>query len=226
VIRAPVVVCLAAVLAACATRPADDLTVHIFSNEPAHPRVQAVTDALDAAGYAHRITYAKTPGDLDVTETVIVHGDSAQAYNHARALAELLEDESGRPRIERAEYGNHYFSPGNLGLYLYRPGAPREPERAVHAHLAGDCGGRPVELFLYVDRSYRLTHQAWEGDYTLVEGGQEDGTWQPEGAGYRLDGPDEDHWTLEPPLDGDPALTVYFIAGHAPFDGCRLAAPL
>ncbi|NBB93667.1 MAG: hypothetical protein GVY32_10920 [Gammaproteobacteria bacterium] len=219
-------VLLAAGLAGCATRPVDDLTVHIFSNQPGHAEVRTIAAQLEAAGYRHRVTYAETPGGLEIAETVIVHGDSAQAYNRAQALQALLSTPGGAVRVEREDYGTHHFTAGNLGLYIYLPGARPEPELKIRAHFAGDCNGRPVELFLRVDRSYRLKKQRWENDYTLVSAGSELGDWRPSGSGYDLTTPAEVPWSLEPPLDADPALRVYFMRGHPDFDGCRLAEPL
>lgn len=217
---------LVAALAACATRPSDEVVVHIFSNQPDHAEVRAVGDRLEAAGYRHRIAYAETPGGLEVAETVIVHGDDAGAFNRAQALADLLAAPGESIRIEREGYGNHHFTAGNLGLYVYLPVAGREPELDIRAHFAGDCSGLAVELFLRVDRSYRLTKQRWEGAYTLVDAGKESGDWSPSGSGYGLTSVDGTQWSLEPPLDADPALQVFFVRGHPMLDGCRLAEPL
>jgi len=225
-IRGLVTLASVALLAACATRPADDVVVHIFSNQPDHADVRALGDLLDAAGYRHRVAYAETPGGLEVAETVIVHGDSADAFNHAQALADLLAQPGESIRIEREGYGNHHFTAGNLGLYVYLPGGASEPELDVRAHLAGDCSDLAVELFLRVDRSYRLTLQRWEGEYTLVDAGGESGDWVPSGSGYDLRRVDGTEWTLEPPLDADPALRVFHARGHPVIDGCRLAEPL
>lgn len=221
---------LAAFLAACATRPVDhpggDVTVHIFSNQPAHPHVQSLADRLADAGYRHRITYAETPGGLEVAETVIVHGDGANAFNRAQALQALLSAPGESIEIRREGYGNHFFTAGNLGVYIHLPGAGREPELKVRAHFAGDCGGRALELFLRVDHSYRLVRQRWEGEYTLVAAGSEQGDWSASGSGYVLTSTGGDEWMLEPPLEGDPAVPVYFVRRHPDFDGCRLAVPL
>ncbi len=217
---------LVATLAACATRPADVVTVHIFSNDPDHPEILAVGERLEAAGYRHRINYAETPGGLEVAETVIVHGDSAGAFNRAQALEELLAHPGESIRIEREGYGNHHFTPGNLGLYLHRPEPDQAPKLKVHAHLAGTCEGTPVELFLRVDHSYRLERQRWEDDYTLVDAGSRHGDWAARGSGYELTGPEGDAWFLEPPLDADPAVKVFFVRRHPELDGCRLAEPL
>lgn len=221
-----IVLVLALFAAACATRPADDITVHVFSNQPDDPSVAAVADQLEAAGYSHRITYAETPGGLEVAETVIVHGDSAGAFNRAQDLAELIAPPDRSIPIERERYGNHYFTAGNLAVYIFLPGEEPVVEPAVHAHFAGDCEARPIELFLLVDRSYRLERQRWEDDYTLVDTGGEDGDWRPDGSGYRLTTANGRDWFLEPPLDADPAVQVYFIQQHPDFDGCRVAAPL
>ncbi|MEE4303618.1 MAG: hypothetical protein V2J19_05645 [Wenzhouxiangella sp.] len=225
-LRRLVALALAALLAACATRPVDDVTVHIFSNQPGDERVQAVGDLLEQAGYNHRITYAETPGGLEVAETVIVHGDGAGAFNRAQELRALLATPGGDIRIAREGYGNHHFTAGNLGVYIHLPAPLREPKLKVRAHLAGDCGERPVELFLRVDRSYRLKKQRWRDEYTLVDAGSEFGEWRPSGSGYGLTTPIGTEWSLEPPLDSDPALRVYFMRGHPEFDGCRLAEPL
>jgi hypothetical protein len=227
-IRGLVTLGLVALLAACATRPADDVVVHIFSNQPGHADVRAISDRLEAAGYRHRIAYAETPGGLEVAETAIVHGNSAGAFNRAQALADLLAQPGESIRIEREGYGNHHFTAGNLGLYIYMPEAGPDPELEldVRAHLAGHCSDLAVELFLRVDRSYRLTSQRWEGEYTLVDAGDESGDWAPSGSGYGLKTDDGTQWSLEPPLDADPALRVFHARGHPVIDGCRLAEPL
>lgn len=225
-LRRPVALVLVAFLAACAARPDDVVTVHIFSNQPDHAEILAIGDQLEAAGYDHRITYAETPGGLEVAETVIVHGDSAGAFNRAQELAAMLSKPGDSIRIEREGYGNHHFTAGNLGIYVYLPQPEQEPALKVRAHFAGNCSGRPVELFLLADRSYRLERQRWEDDYTLVDAGEEHGEWAPRGSGYRLATPKEFVWFLEPPLDADPAVQVYFVRQHPDFDGCRLAEPL
>ncbi|WP_376694788.1 putative periplasmic lipoprotein [Wenzhouxiangella sp. EGI_FJ10305] len=217
---------LAVFLAACATRPADVVTVHIFSNQPDHPEVIALGEQLEAAGYRHRITYAETPGGLEVAETVIVHGDSTSAFNRAQELEALFAAPGDSIRIEREGYGNHHFTAGNLGIYIHLPDSDRKPQLKVRAHLAGTCEGRPLELFLRVDRSYRLERQRWEDDYTLVDAGNERGDWAPSGAGYAMTTSGDAEWSLEPPLDTDPAVNVYFVSGHPDFGGCRLAEPL
>lgn len=225
-LRGLVALALVAVLAACATRPNDSVTVHIFSNQPDHAEILAIGDQLEAAGYEHRITYAETPGGLEVAETVIVHGDSAGAFNRAQELAALLSEPGDSIRIEREGYANHHFTAGNLGIYVHLPVPGREPVLKVRAHFAGDCSGRPIELFLLIDRSYRLERQRWEDDYTLVDAGSEHGDWAPRGSGYTLTSSQGMRWSLEPPLDADPALQVYFVRNHPQFDGCRLAEPL
>lgn len=217
---------LVAVLAACATRPDDSVTVHIFSNQPDRAEILAIGEQLEAAGYDHRITYAETPGGLEVAETVIVHGDGAGAFNRAQELAARLSQSGDSIRIEREGYGNHHFTAGNLGLYIHLPDPGRGPKLKIRAHFAGDCGGRPVELFLRVDHSYLLERQRWEDDFTLVDAGRELGDWAPSGSGYRLTTPENDVWFLEPPLDADPAMQVFFVRRHPHFDGCRLAEPL
>jgi len=217
---------LASLLAACASRPADVVTVHIFSNQPDHAEVLALGERLEAAGYRHRVTYAQTPGGLEVAETVIVYGDSAGAFNRAQELARMLSSPGGSIRMERKGYGNHHFTAGNLGLYLYLPGGDPMPQLRVHAHLAGTCGQQPVELFLLIDRSYRLEAQRWRDDYTLVDAGNTQGDWAPKGSGYTLTSPSRGRWSLEPPLDADPALQVYFVRDHPDFEDCRLAEPL
>ncbi|WP_376691916.1 hypothetical protein [Wenzhouxiangella sp. EGI_FJ10409] len=225
-IRRLIALTLVASLAACATRPADVVTVHIFSNQPDHPEVRAAGERLEAAGYRHRINYAETPGGLEVAETVIVHGDSARAFNRAQALEEMLAAPGESIRIEREGYGNHSFTAGNLGLYLHRPEPDQAPKLKVRAHLAGSCKGQPVELFLRVDHSYRLERQRWEDGYTLVDAGSRQGDWTASGSGYELTGPEGDEWFLEPPLDSDPAVNVFFVRRHPDLEGCRLAEPL
>lgn len=222
----PAAAVLVALLAACATRPVDVITVHVFANQPDHPEITAIAEQLKAAGYRHRIRYSETPGGLEIGETLVVHGDSAAAYNRALDLAEFLSTPVHSPRVKREAHGNHQFSARNLGLYIYLPGAERAPELKVRAHLAGSCGERPVDLFLRVDHSYRLERQAWERDYTLVGAGHEGGDWRASGSGYRLRTDSGAEWWLEPPLDTDPADQVYFIRHHPEFDGCRLAEPL
>lgn len=217
---------LVAGLAACASRPTDVVTVHIFSNKPDHPQIRALGEQLETAGYRHRITYAETPGGLEVAETLIVHGDSASAFNRAQALAALLSAPGESIRIQREGHGNHHFTAHNLGLYVYLPEPERVPRTRVRAHLAGTCDGRPVELFLLADRRYRLERQRWEDDYALVDDGSEQGEWAPNGSGYRLTAAEGSTWSLEPPLDADPAVQVYFIRHHPDFDDCRLAEPL
>lgn len=215
-----------AFLAACATRPVDVVTVHIFSNQPDHPRVAAIVEQLASAGYRHRITYAETPGGLEVDETVIVHGDNAGAFNRAQALESLLSEPGESIAIRRGGYGNHHFTPGNLGVYIHLPGDEPTPQLKVRAHLAGTCRSQPVELFLFVDHSYRLDKQRWRDEYTLVDAGAESGDWAASGSGYRLTSTQGREWLLEPPLEADPATQVFFIRGHAHFEGCRLAEPL
>jgi hypothetical protein len=224
--RALVAVALASLLAACATRPGEEVTVHIFSNQPGHPDVLALGERLDEAGYRHRITYTETPGGLEVAETVIVHGDSAGAFNRARSLQALLSAPGESIPIRRGGYGNHHFTAGNLGIYVHRPDSDREPVLKVRAHYAGSCRGHPVELFLLVDRSYRLEQQRWEDEYTLVALEDRHGDWAPSGSGYRLMTADGTSWALEPPLDADPAVQAFFIRNHPDFDGCRLSEPL
>lgn len=213
-------------LAACATRPPDAVTVHIFSNQPNHAEVLAIGEQLEAAGYPHRINYAETPSGLDLAETVIVHGESANAFNRAEELAALLSPPGGSIRIEGEGDGNHRFNDGDLGVYLYLPGPEREPQLKVRAHFAGTCGNQPIELFLLIDRSYRLDMPQWEDDYALVDSGKARGEWVARGSGYVLTTPGGASWSLEPPLDSDPALRVYFVRGHPEFDGCRLSEPL
>lgn len=224
--RGLIALTLAVIVAACATRPADIITVHIFSNQPDHPEVRALGEQLEAAGYRHRITYAETPGGLEVAETVIVHGDSASAFNRAQELEALLAAPGESIRIEREDYGNHHFTAGNLGIYIHLPAPEHKPKLKVHAHLAGTCNARLLELFLRVDRSYRLERQQWEDDYTPVDAGSKYGDWVPSGAGYGMTTAGGADWSLEPPLDTDPAVNVYFVRGHPDFDGCRLAEPL
>lgn len=224
--RVAVALSLVAWLAACATPPVDELTVHIFSNQPDHPEVLATGEQLEAAGYRQRINYSETPGGLEVAETVIVHGESAGGYNRALALETLLAEPGESIRIERGGYGNHHFTAGNLGLYIHLPEPEREPEPDVQVHLAGTCNRQAVELFLRVDHSYRLPRQRWEDDYRLVDAGSEQGEWVAGGAGYELTSTGDDSWSLEPPLDADPAVNVYFVRGHPDFDSCRLAVPL
>lgn len=217
---------LVAFLAACATRTDDVVTVHIFSNQPDHPRVASIVEDLAAAGYRHRITYAKTPGGLEVAETLIVHGDNAGAFNRAQALEDLLAEPGQSIPIQRGGYGNHHFTPGNLGLYIHLPGDEPAPRLKVRAHLAGTCSEMPIELFLFVDHSYRLDRQRWKDEYTLVDAGAESGDWTASGSGYRMTSSKGREWLLEPPLEADPATQVFFIRRHARFEGCRLAEPL
>lgn len=224
--RPAVLLALAALLAACATRPVDEVTVHIFSNQPADPLVQAFAERLEASGYRHRITYAETPGELIVAESVIVHGDGANAFNRAQELQSMLSRRGVPARIEREHYANHHFTAGHLGVYIYLPDPEHKPELKVRAHLAGNCGQRPVELFLRVDYSYRLNKQRWKDDYTLEAAGSESGDWRPSGSGYGLETAGGAKWWLEPPLDADLTSQVYFIRAHPDFNGCRLAEPL
>lgn len=225
--RAAAIALAALALVACASIGDEAVTVHIFSNQPESEQIARIGDKLDESGYRHRINYAETPGGLDVAESVIAHGDDAGAFNRAQELARLVADVTGEtPRIAREDYGNHHFTAGNLGLYVYRHEPDKGPRLKVRAHLAGTCRERPVELFLRIDHSYRLEHRAWRDDYTLVDAGNEQGQWQASGSGYQLHTAAGHDWFLEPPLDGDPAAQVFFVREHPEFDGCRLAEPL
>lgn len=219
---------LAAGLAGCATSSVGDLTVHVYSNQPGHADVLAVADQLEAAGYRHRITYAEPPGGLDAAETVIVieHGDSAGAHKQAGELEALLSSPGERFRIQREHAGSRDFTAGKPGLYIYLPQAGREPELRVRAHFVGTCDGNAVQLFLFIDASYRLERRRRKGDSLLVDGGREGGDWSPDGSGFRLSSADGIDWALEPPLDDDPALRAFFVRRHPDFEGCRLAEPL
>src|SRR5699024_4974782 len=166
---------LAALLAACATRPAGEVTIHILSNQPAAAPVQTFAEQLEAAGYRHRLTRAESPGELEVAEAVIVHGDGADAFNRAQELEAMLSRSGVSARIERERHTNHPFSPDHARVYIYLPEARQVPKLKVHAHLAGHCGERSVELFLRVDRSYRLNARRWQGEYALVNAGSESG---------------------------------------------------
>ncbi|HSH26545.1 MAG TPA: hypothetical protein VK972_02050 [Wenzhouxiangella sp.] len=217
---------LTAMLAACATRPLDEVTIHIFSNRPDAAPVQSFADRLEAAGFRHRIAYAATPGELEISESVIVHGDGVDAFNRAQELGAMLSGSGISARIERERHANHHFTAGHAGVYIYLPDDGRMPKLKVHAHLAGSCGERPVELFLRVDHSYRLRAQRWGSEYRIVQIGGESGDWQPSGSGYGLKTAGGTEWWLEPPLQGDPASQVYFIRNHPDFSGCRLTEPL
>jgi hypothetical protein len=228
-LRAPAACLLALLAAACATRTEQTVTVHVFSNAPGAERVDRVTRLLEAAGYPHHIRYAKTPGGLNVEESVVVHGDGAAAFNRAQALARLLEREAGiTPRIAREAYGNHHFTRGHLGLYLYLPGqAGTEPELEVSAMFVGTCAERALDLRLFVGGLYTLQLQRWRGEFELVSEGVEHGRWTPRGAGYDLVSEAGADWTLEPQIGrADPIQRVVFVRQHPQLDGCRLAEPL
>lgn len=213
-------------LGGCASRP-DPVTVHVFSNQPGHPVMERIALALDEAGFSHRISYRETPGGLEVAESVLVHPDDAAGYNHAQRVAAVVLDELGvEPEIKTRGYANHSFTGGNLGLYVFRPGAAGAPGEQVAGRYAGSCGEHSVELILFDSGRFRFELARWREDRLEHESlPAREGTWSEAEQGLILETVNGRRWTGRwQPGYGNGRLLVLDAPAEA--RDCRLQQPL
>lgn len=221
------VVITAGLLLACSGSERDPVTVHVFSNRPDHPDVAATLESLDAAGYAHRVEYLDIPGGLELGETAVVYPETAAAHNRAQCVARAVSAAWDQdPVIRRRGYGNHAFTPGNLGLYLFLPGPDTgESLPGVRERLAASCGDWTVELAFLDNRRFRMDLDRWvEAGMRFEPHAWHAGRWRSEGGDYLLASDGGPAWRLR--RDPDAGSPVWRADGPPEIAGCGLRRPL
>lgn len=221
-------VSVAAALCACAGRQVEPVTVHVFSNQPEHGMVAEISADLDAGGFGHRINYRETPGGLEVGETVLVHPDDATGFNHGQQVAAIVTRHLGRePAIKSTAHGNHNFTRGNLGLYIYLPGAGTVDDGEEVAEIyAGSCGEHSLTLTLMASGGFSLVLERWDAEELRHQPvATRQGEWSDHDDGLRLETIDGEIWTgrLQPGYRDRPLL---ILDGPAEARQCRLQQPL
>ena len=225
------VLIVASLASACAGRAADRVTVHVFSNQPDHPQLLLLVDALEQAGHQHSIRYQETPGGLVVGETVMATGAGFAAHKQGLAIAGLVQDQLGsQPRLAAQSYGNHRFTAGNIGLYVHLAGEggnARTSDSKLQDIFAGTCRGRALDLMLFDDGRFQLELNRWrDGGYEL----EHEATWS--GRWGRIEGQDtslefvgeQGRWRARMVRHADqPWLELHDLEALA---GCSLIRPL
>jgi hypothetical protein len=228
-IRSVFLAFLLLILAACSGRVGEPVpTVHIFSNQPDHPGIEALVDALDQAGFEQRISYRETPGGLEVGETVLVHPAGVRGFNQGQQLVGLVSESLGqRPETKTPGHGNHVFTAGNLGLYIYFEGRPENSVIVrLHKQFAGSCGPFGATLSLFDDFHFDLEIERWDGSRLVFDAyRRHQGSWQGDGSTLALDSVDGQSWSgpIEERFSNQPVLT---LDGPDELAGCRLMRPL
>jgi hypothetical protein len=211
----------------CGGRVEPGVTVHVFTNQPGAAVVAAIAEDLYAAGFERRIVYDEVPGGLEIGETVLVHGDVGRALFVGREVASVVSERLGEsPVIRQRNLGNHHYTAGNLGLYLYLSEAePTSPARLVDQFATVACRDRMIELKLFASGEFKLTADRWIDDGVELEPvANWSGQWQQRDRDLVLQ-IDDDKW-IAPVEFGPGGQDQFRLPGPASLQDCLLRRPL
>lgn len=158
-------------LAACSTTQ-----VHIFRKDMDSGEISKVQRALETKGY--EITLNSLPVPEEVRGPTLLYSPEHRNLEAVERLGNQLVAMGYDIILEPVSRGNHFYTAGNVGLYLrpYQPDADKE-NTLVGREFNGDCADLDAYL-QFGQRRFKVEFIGWDEAKQEEVTRTEEGTWR------------------------------------------------